>query len=351
MSPTHLIHKVMNEIHPDKDTLAELAYLRKIDVNLLVSFDALAREQSVTKAAQRMGVTQSAMSHTLRRLRALFHDPILVRGKGGMLLTPRAQSLVIPLRSGLVTLGRALCMPQDFDLASSRRGFRIASPDIFDALALPALLETVQNTAPGIDLAFVPPSSPTLFEQLEAGELDLAVVVLQDKGVSTWSEETSPGLVRKAIYRDKFACLLRADHPALARTTDTCANTLSLETFVALSHILVSPAGKGPGIVDHYLAKHGLARRIALRLPIFHSALAILTRSDLLLTAPASLAQLHSVQETLAVLPPPLPLPGHTVYLLWHQRFSDDPGHRWLRAQITEIARNFSPAVESVAKP
>ena len=115
--------------------------LHRIDLNLLVALDALTRERSVTKAAERAGVTQSAMSHTLRRLRELFDDPLLVRGRGGMVLTPRAEALTVPLRSGLVSLARTLAEPEAFDPAHASRTFRIVSPDLFDALVLPTLLQ------------------------------------------------------------------------------------------------------------------------------------------------------------------------------------------------------------------
>jgi DNA-binding transcriptional LysR family regulator len=150
--------------------------LAGIDLNLLVAFDALAREQSVTRAAERMGVTQSAMSHALGRLRDLLRDPLLVRGSSGMTLTPRAAELVVPLRSGLVTLGRALAEPTSFDPAQARRAFCIASPDLFDVLAVPRLLERIRSEAPGVDLSVVPVNDRRLPERLETGEIDVAVV-------------------------------------------------------------------------------------------------------------------------------------------------------------------------------
>ena len=130
--------------------------LHRIDLNLLVALDALTRERSVTKAAERAGVTQSAMSHTLRRLRDLFDDPLLVRGRGGMVLTPRAEALAVPLRSGLVSLARTLAEPQPFAPEHATRTFRIVSPDLFDALVLPTLFQRVYVTPAAIDLAVVP---------------------------------------------------------------------------------------------------------------------------------------------------------------------------------------------------
>jgi len=128
---------------PPQGVLSEAALperLARIDLNLLVAFDALAREQNVTRAAERVGVTQSAMSHALRRLRELLDDPLLVRGKSGMVLTARAEALVLPLRSGLVSVDRALVRAERFDPRTARRKFRLATPDLFDLLAIPTFV-------------------------------------------------------------------------------------------------------------------------------------------------------------------------------------------------------------------
>src|ERR1700754_2270672 len=139
MSPVH--------IEPSADIGPE--QLARIDLNLLVALDALARERSVTRAAERVGVTQSAMSHALRRLRELLGDALLVRGQGSMVLTPRAQALSLPVRSGLVTLGRALAEPEPFVPSTAQRTFTIATPDLFDVWVGPALLERTRRDAPG----------------------------------------------------------------------------------------------------------------------------------------------------------------------------------------------------------
>lgn len=128
--------------------------------------------------------------------------------------------------------------------------------------------------------------------------------------------------------------------------------SLSLEDYAALSHVLVSPRGEGPGLVDQALAQRGLVRRIALRIPHFYTALAIVARSDLILTAPAALSQLVSDHLPVVALPAPLRLPQHTVNLTWHERFSKDQGHAWLRRLVAEVARaaSSSPHASSIAK-
>jgi DNA-binding transcriptional LysR family regulator len=308
--------------------------LARIDLNLLVAFDALARELSVTRAAQRVGVTQSAMSHALRRLRELMDDPLLVRGQSGMMLTPRAAALVIPLRSGLVTLGRALEQPCAFTPASTRRSFTIASPDLFDVLVIPPLLERVRRLAPGIDINVLPTSTPELSLRLETGDVDFAVVPRVDQSSNAPPQPAPQGLLQTTLFRDRYACYLRADHPALAKK-----RALSLTQYVSLSHVLVAPRGDGLGQVDEALAERSLQRRIVLRLPHFFAALAIVARSDLVLTAPTVLAALGDGHLPVVAIAPPLALTEHSVNLLWHERFSNDPAHLWLRELIVHVAR------------
>jgi DNA-binding transcriptional LysR family regulator len=314
----------MHEIHDGWEA--------ETDLNLVVAFNALAREGSVTRAAHRLGLTQSAMSHALRRLRDLLGDPLLVRGKSGMVLTPRAEAMVVPLRSGLVTIGRALAQPPRFDPLSARRAFTIATLDLFDVLMIPPLLARIREEAPGVDITVVPLSQRTISEQLETGEVDAAVMP-QVVGRDTWQPAPlALGILRRTLFRDNFVCLLRADHPQAAR------KRLTLKSYAALSHVLVSPSGEGPGLVDQILAEHGLTRRIALRLPHFHSALAVVAKSDLILTAPTPLALL-AAQLPVKSLKPPLALPDHTVNLVWHERFSHDPGHEWLRELVADVAK------------
>lgn len=314
--------------------------LAAVDLNLLVAFDVLARERHVTRAAERLGLTQSAMSHTLRRLRDLFGDPLLVRGQGGLVLTARAETLLVPLRSGLVAMDRALASRSEFDPQSTRRTFRLATLDLFDALAIPPLLERVRSEAPAISLVVVPPQGPELPRLLETGELDLAVVPRVDQSPA---DPSTVGLVQRVLARDQWCCFCRADHPALpkrrGRSSARSASTVSLEAYTQVSHVLVSPSGDGPGLVDTLLEHRGLQRRVALRVPHFSTALSIVARSDLWLTAPASLRHLIAADSPVVDVPAPLPLPGHALTLLWHERFSSEPGLVWLRGVLEQVAR------------
>ena len=321
--------------------------LARLDLNLLVAFEALAREQNVTRAAERLGVTQSAMSHALRRLRELLDDPVLVRGSGGMVLTARAEALVVPLRAGLVSIDRALAGPPAFDPLTARRTFRISSPDLFDVLAIPLLLERLRSAAPGVDVVVAALDERRRAASLETGEVDLIVSPQVDETRNGAGELDGGGLVRRVLVRDGFSCYLRADHPALsakrARGTGKKASppALSVEAYAAMSHALVSPRGEGPGFVDALLAKQGLSRRVALRVPHFFSALAIVEKSDLVLTAPSALVRLLAPSSAVVALAPPLRLPRHALHMVWHERFSNDPGHGWLRQVLSDVSQGL----------
>lgn len=352
MNPVMRFHTYMNEVH-DVRPADGRADLPRIDLNLLVAFDALARERNVTRAAQQLGMTQSALSHALRRLRALLGDPLLVRGRGGMMLTPRAEALVIPLRSGLVTLERALSQSSAFDPQTARRGFRIATPDLFDVLVLPTLLKRVREQAPGVDLSVVASDPRKLADRLETGELDCAVAPQVDDARFNPDAAAEPGLVRRTLLRDRVICLLRADHPVLQRVGGAKRGTrkapkrrpraaperLTLDMYIQLSHLVVSMDDARHGMVDTLLADRGLKRRVALRVAAHYSALRIVAHSDLILTAPSALASLASAEDGLAVLQAPLPIPTHSLNLVWHERFTKDPAHEWLRASLAASAQ------------
>lgn len=333
MNLTSCSHTYMQRMHVEQKATPEA--LAGVDLNLLVAFDALARECNVTRAAARVGLTQSAMSHALRRLRDLFDDPLLVRGRGGMVLTPRAEALATPLRSGLVTVHRALSQRPHFEPSTARRGFRMTSPDLFDALVLPSMLERIRADAPGVDLTVMPVAN--VGESLQTGELDVAVLPRFHEADAT-PTSPAPGLVRRTLFRDRFACMLRADHPALV-TASGRRKKLSLSAYLKLSHAMVSPRGVGIGPVDRALERQGAQRHIGLRVPSFTVALAVIARSDLALTAPSGLERLATPTPGVAVYTPPLSLPEHSIDIVWHERFTNDPGHAWLRTLVTEAAQ------------
>ncbi|RKH66616.1 LysR family transcriptional regulator [Corallococcus interemptor] len=294
--------------------------LSAINLNLLVALDALLREAHVTRAAARVGLTQSAMSHALAQLRELLGDALLIRGQGGMVLTPRAQQLVAPLKRGLAELRRALRDEPPFEPATATRRFTLATRDFFGSVLLPGALELLGREAPGVDLSVLHVDSTTFSSHLETGEVDLAIIVAPSP--------SGPGLRQQKLLTEDFVCVVREDHPTVRRKLD-------LDTYLKLTHVLISPKGGGVGAVDLALARQGLPpRRIAVRVPYFLIAPLVVSRSDHVLTAPRRLIDAFSKAYALKVFPPPIALPPFDILQVWHERFDGDPAHQWLRELV-----------------
>lgn len=306
--------------------IVEHARLARLNLNLLVTLDALLEERNVSRAATRLGVTQSAVSHALRQLREHFGDPILVRVRGGMAPTTRAKALAGPVRRGLLALDQAMDDQPGFDPQTSTRSFTLASTDLVATIASPALVTDVSEVAPRVGLQMIPAMPQQLGLQLENGEVDLALV---------------PGYTelatckRRKLFEETFSCLVRTDHPRVGKR-------LTLERYIELGHVLISPTGEGRSTVDPLLAERGLTRHIAYRVRYFTAAPFVIADSDLVLTAPTRLCRLFAEALPLRVLSPPLPLPRFTIYAYWHPRWDADPGHRWFRERVVAMAQTMT---------
>ena len=315
-------HAAMSNVHTEPEGAREgAALLARLELHHLRALDALLQARSVTRAAERLGVTQSAVSHSLRQLREVLGDPLLTRAGGGLALTPRALAVREPLQEALSALGQALCAGAGWDPATARREFRLVMGDLHAATLLPPLLGAVRRGAPGVALDVrAPPEGRPELGLLQGAEL--AVVVR--------SPEVA-GVRGRTLYEEEFACVVRADHPGVGACLD-------LETFLSLDHALMSPQGGGPAVVDTALERIGRSRRIALRIGYFMAAPPLIAGSDLILTAPRRLIAAYAAQAPLRVMEPPLPLPPFAVRMLWPDRLHADPGHRWLRDRTVEAA-------------
>lgn len=316
-------------------------HLPAIDLNLLLVLDALLTERSVTRAAARLGLSQPAASHALRRLRDVLGDPLLVPGTGGMVPTPRAEELAAGLRRGLVELERALRGEARFEPATSTRVFHVASPDYPEGTAFPALFRRVAVEAPRVSLQ-LRPLGPGLRAELESGALDL---VLAGREVEQQLDLTR-GIVRALAVDEPFVTIVRDGNPRVGRSLD-------LRTFAALGHVLISTGGGGRGYVDQALAERGLERHVALRVPHFLGVPFVVASSDLVATVPRWVASEAAKVLPLRLLSPPLALPPALAYLYWHERASSDPGHAWMREAMLEAFAEGSrrPRRKRAAKP
>lgn len=295
--------------------------LAGVDLNLLKLLDALLRERSVTRAGQRLGLSQPAASRALGRLRRLLADRIVVRTPQGLELTPRAAALAEPV-ARLLDGARAIVAPAAFDPATARGRVTIAGVDYTTLLVMPALVARLSRLAPRLDLE-IPPLVGDHAELIAADAADLALGVY----------DTLPaGFFRRALYDEDLVCAVRCGHPVIAAG-------LTLERFAALSHLLVIITGRGETPVDVALARHGLSRRVALRMPHFIAAPMLVAESDMILSLPRRLARRIAATAPIEVLELPLEIEPLTVSMIWHERRQDDPAHAWLRRQMAEAAR------------
>ncbi len=290
--------------------------VRTINLNLLPALEALLIEGSVGGAARRTHVSQSAMSHSLAKLRELFDDPLLVPSGRRLVPTERAIALSATLPAALEHLRDAMIRPEPFDPRTSLRTFRLATVDYFELTTLPDVLEHLRRQAPGIGLE-IERFTPASAAHLVGGELDLALV-----GGTVPAPPT--GLRRTSLYREPFAVLARPGHPRIGRRLD-------LATYLELGHVLVSVEGRRDGVVDRALSKLGEARRVALRVPHFTSAPMAVLHSDHICTLPSSVARRAHELFGLRMLSPPLAVPAAEVGALWPERHENDPARRWFR--------------------
>jgi len=295
--------------------------VNEVDLNLLRVFDAILRGRGVTAAAARLGLSQPAVSNALARLRSVFGDTLFVRTPAGMAPTPFARQLDEPVRQALALIESALTHGAAFEPATSNRAFRFYMSDLGEISFLPPLVERVRRLAPQVRLEASGLALDDIPDALAGGALDLAVGFL-------------PGLAapvrRKRLFRDAYVCLMRADHPRIK-------DRLTRRLFEEASHALVSSTGSGHRVIEEALERHGLTRRIALRVPHFTVVPMVLERTDLLLTLPSRVARVYEEGGRFKSLPPPVPIPFADVGVHWHERFDRDPGNRWLRELILEL--------------
>jgi DNA-binding transcriptional LysR family regulator len=304
--------------------------LRQVDLNLLVVLRTLLETRSVSRSAQRLGMSQPAVSRSLAALRAAFGDPLLVKSGATMQPTARALEMTEPLQNVLAAVSGFLRPPDQFDPTTTERVFRIATTDYGATVVLPPLGRAFYVQAPGAGLEIVPLGRQS-FADLGSGDLDLVL----------YSDNPVPGALRtRDLFSESFACLVRTGHPAAASSSK---GRLSLDDFLAWSHILVTVTGGRTGPVDEALAAVGHRRKIGLWLPYFATAALVAARSDLILTMPRRAAEAFGAMSSLELVQPPIELSQFSYRIVWHERVHNEPAHAWLRHLIAEAARDQVP--------
>lgn len=313
-------------MHPMQSSLGAL------DIGLVVPLAALLEEHSVARAAKRIGLSPSATSHALARLRDLLGDPILVRSGRRLVPTPRGEALREPVRRVIAELetvfrgGRA-----PLDPATLKAGFRIATTDHVQLVVLRDVDRVLVDVAPNVDL-FAVPLAGGAYAALREGGADLSIGVFGDV----------PDDFRKtALFEDGLVVVVRRGHPL----TRLAHGKLTLERFAAARHVLVAPLGTPRGLVDDLLAKRKLTRRVARTLPTFVDAAHLVATSDYVAALPETLVRRLARTLALRTIELPLPLPRFTMSLLWHRRLDADPAHAWLRDVIVRTSKKQMKAL------
>jgi len=292
--------------------------LSRIDLNLLVILDALLSEQHVTRAAERLHLSQPAVSHALARLRDVLGDPLLVRAGSTLVPTARALELVAPLAEALAQV-QSLLAPNTFDPATARRTFRVAMSDYGAAIILPGLIRTLRREAPGIDLQISHASREGMLDGVLNGDIDLAAGVFPEM----------PNELRSSVlFEERYVCLLdRRRLPA--------DGVLDLPTYLSRPHVLLEMRGSGTPEIERALTALRERRRVAISLPHWSVAPQLISGTDLILTV-SSRSVRDIDQQQLIVLPPPFEIAPFTFVLAWHKRRGGDQALNWLNRRIEE---------------
>jgi DNA-binding transcriptional LysR family regulator len=292
-----------------------------IDLNLLSVFQEVYRERQISGAARRLGLTQSAVSNALARLRRATSDELFVRTAEGMQPTPYAERMAEPVAAALGQLEQALVPEQPFDPARSRRRFTVAMTDVGELYFMPQLTAACARLAPGVDIASQRAGQLDLRAELEAGRVDLAIGAFEDAPAS---------LYQRRLFRQSHVCMFRRDHPL-------GEGELTLERLAAARHLLVTAMESPYDRINEALAKAGVVMGSATSVPHFAAVPYILSSTELVATVPQKLAERASAPFDLHYVPSPLALAPLQTNVFWHRRYNQDEGSRWLRALIVEM--------------
>ncbi len=297
--------------------------LAQLDLNLLRVFDAVARERHVTRAAQRLNLSQPAVSNALARLRGALGDELFLRRPGGVEPTAFAQALAVPVREALDRLAESLAASAPFDAATARRVFTLAVSEYAEAVLAPRLIARVAQEAPGCLLAFRHADRTNAEALLERGDAVLAVAVLPEPGAL---------YTRIRLLPEGFRTLMRAGHPL-------ASGDFTLERFLSVPHLLHSPNGSRDGAMDWALEKLGRQRRLGAVVAHLAAVPAILLETDCVISLSARLAEALAAAHGLVLRDPPVEVSHTRLSLVFHRRLEADAGHAWLRRMILAEAR------------
>lgn len=291
--------------------------LQNVDLNLFLVFDAVYTERNLTRAAERLCITQPAVSNALSRLRSSLGDPLFVRTPKAMIPTPVAENMVGQVREALRLLNASVQLGDHFDPSQAEHDFKLSMHDVNEANLLPSLLASIQNEAPHISISSYTVPRNDLVKEMAAGQLDMAIDV---------DVINHPDLCHRPLVNVPYVCMVRSDHPGVG-------DTLSMEQYLALSHVHVSSRRQGAGHVDWALSRLGYWRDIKVRTTHHMVAPQIVAKTNLAMTVPSTFAS----DTNLKVLPLPFSVRSVDWHLYWHRSADQDKANQWLRELIVSL--------------
>jgi DNA-binding transcriptional LysR family regulator len=300
----------------------QLTHIRTADLNLLLAALVLFEERKISSAAERFHLSQPAMSRLLQRLRSTFGDELLVRGRSGFELTPRARQLHEELASLLPQIDQ-LIAGVSFDPASTDATFRIALTDYAALVIAPRLTAKLARQAPQMVLDLVA-WTDSAFADLERGRLDLAF----------WVNDAPAPLASETLFEEDFVCVMDADHPAHGQP-------LTVERYLAFSHAVVGVLDGRQTVIEQRFEAMGIHRKIGLRVPFFAAAVLAVPGTSLIATVPRRMAQLYASNPAITLVEPPVALGTFHYIMAWHPRVTKDPAHEWLRSMIMSAVSEY----------
>ena len=302
--------------------------LHELDLNLLVVFNELLTERRVARAADKLGVSQPAVSNSLAKLRRLFDDELFLRTPKGMEPTPYAEQLAESVGYALAMIHSGINQRTEFEPASAERSFTISVTDVGEIYFMPPLIERLRTEAPRVALSTVRSTATTLRDDLESGRVDLAIGLLP---------QLKAGFFQRRLFSQSYVCLMRRGHRLDKKR-------ISLSEFTAAEHLVVVSAGTGHSKIDELLQRSGVDRTVRLTVPHYVSVGHILQASDLLATVPERLADRLLEPFGLVKVPHPAKLPEVAINVFWHAKYQRAPSNRWLRGILFDLFADVAPA-------
>lgn len=310
-----------------------IMHIENLELTQLRLLEAIHEQGSISAAAEAVGLSQSAASHSLARLRETLGDPLFVRSSNGMVPTHYGERICQAAHQALIALREALHSRDDFDPTKAERTFRLYMNDVGQMVMLPRLSDYLRRHAPGIDIRIsaLPDKQPGAL--LESGEVDLAV-----GHITT----LTTGFHQRLLFREHYVCAVAPDNPRFSAG-------MTLEAFGQARHAVTERGGMAHWIVDRELARYQVVRQIGLTVPDFMVLPFVIPSSDLVLTMPSRLADHFAGMTPLRLMPPPVPIPSYEIRMFWHERAHHDPANAWLRQTFLQLFREAEPA--SGARP